>query len=129
MGGGGALSVLSFILPSIRQNTCSQVHGYSSCLGYYSRVLINTEVNCLFRSAIAVMSDYLYSLTETVFFSACCVLTPSVVCTVCIVVGNRRKCVLSVFSVSVRERGGRERKGERQRERERERELVVYRKV
>ena len=41
--------------------------------------------------------NYLNSLTEIVFFSACCGLTHSVVCTSCIVVGNTKQCLLYVL--------------------------------
>ena len=30
------------------KNSRSQVHGYSSCLGYYSHIFIVAEANCLF---------------------------------------------------------------------------------
>ena len=50
-----------------------------------------------FRSATGVTPNYLNSLNETVFFSACCGLTHSVVCTSCIVVGNTRQCLLYVL--------------------------------
>ena len=45
------------------------------------------------------MSNYLNPLTETVFFSACCVVTHSFVCILCIVFRNARQCLLYVFVV------------------------------
>ena len=45
------------------------------------------------------MSNYLNPLTEAVFFSASCVVTHSVVCTLCIVVGIMRQCLLYVYVV------------------------------
>ena len=50
-----------------------------------------------FRLSKDVMSNYLNPLIETVFFSTCCVVTHLVVCTLCIVAGNRRQCLLCVF--------------------------------
>ena len=55
--------------------------------------------NLPFLSATDVMSNYSIPLTETVFFSACCVVTHSIVCTLCTGVGNRRQCLLYVFCV------------------------------
>ena len=46
-----------------------------------------------FRSATGVTPNYLNSLTETVFFSPCCGLTHSGLCTSCNVVGNTRQCL------------------------------------
>ena len=75
---------------------CSQVHGYSFWPGYYSHISMILK-KIAFWSATDVMSNYLNPLTETVFFSACCVVTHSVVCTLWIIVGNTRQCLLNIF--------------------------------
>ena len=73
----------------------------SAWLEFLSRLLISYfhyYWNKLpFRSVTDVTSHYSSPSPETVFFSACCVETQSLVCTLCIKVGNRRQCFLYAF--------------------------------
>ena len=78
------------------------MHGCSFCPGY-DLYLRDTEANCLSISNRCNVKLFKSTDRDCVLFppvvtqSDCCVVTHSDVCTLCIVVGNRKQCLLYVF--------------------------------